>query len=288
MTDPIPPSIEIPSTEKDQRPVLERVLHPQIVALEISELWVDGGTLWQWSQSSGFPTALRKAMLTLRAGGTSHADAVPPVAAGFEAIFMTGGRIEDKELRAELSNSACAVFFGEEPLFASERGGFDLLSARGLSGWVADLGKSQLKLAAPGFRWVFPRDWTRLRMAGQVCPAEVPAQRRRVRQFIALGLQIAMAETNQRPQAVVFALPTRVADDGTPSSSSYAGMREDRTLLSDALELAGLKDSALLVLNDAELAAISALSDSRLTGFQKVLVLTLGFGIGAAMINRSR
>jgi len=64
-------------------------------------------------------------------------------------------------------------------------------------------------------------------------------------------------------------------------------MQADRTLLPDALELAGLPALPLLVLNDAELAALGARSDARLAGFRKVLVLTLGFGIGAALIHRA-
>jgi len=56
--------------------------------------------------------------------------------------------------------------------------------------------------------------------------------------------------------------------------------------LPEAMELAGLAGVPLFVLNDAELAALSALTDPRLAGFRKVLVLTLGFGIGAALIHR--
>ena len=52
-------------------------------------------------------------------------------------------------------------------------------------------------------------------------------------------------------------------------------------------KLAGLAGLSLFVLNDAELAALSARLDSRLAGFRKVLVLTLGFGIGAALIHRA-
>ena len=95
-----------------------------------------------------------------------------------------------------------------------------------------------------------------------------------------------MAEARQRPHAMVFALPALVADDGTPAGSSYAGMQGERMLLPDALRMAGLADAPLLVLHDAELAALSARLDARLTGFRKVLVLTLGFGIGAALIHR--
>jgi predicted NBD/HSP70 family sugar kinase len=119
-----------------------------------------------------------------------------------------------------------------------------------------------------------------------VSPAEAPAQRRRLREFISLKLQFAMSESGQRPGAMVFALPAKLDDNGTPHGSNYAGMAGDRALLIHGLEQAGLGSLPLFVLNDAELAALSARLDERLAAFRKVLVLTLGFGIGAALIHR--
>ncbi len=268
---------------------MERVRHPEITPLELSDVRVSGVTLWASSQTTEFPAALREVLEILHAGGGSWRlrKPIPDVLAGFEAVFLTGGRATETGLRKGVSGLPCPVIFGKESAFGGECGGFDLLRSRGLTGWVADLGKSQFKLAAPGRRWSFPREWGRLRAPGKVSPAEQPGQRRRLREFIALKLQIAMAEYGRQPHALVFALPTKVADDGAPYSSNYAGMRGDCTLLPDALAMAGLPGLPLLVLNDAELAAFSAITDERLAGFRKVLVLTLGFGIGAALIDRS-
>jgi hypothetical protein len=268
---------------------MERIRHPEIVPLELSEVWVDGVTLWKSIRGRGLSSVLCKLTDALKPRGTSMSkEPVPAAALDFEAVFLTGGQVEDKGLRAGLAELPCTVVFGEHPVFGGERGGFELLEARGLSGWVADLGQSQLKLVAPGQRWTFPRDWTRLRAAGHVSPGEMPAQRRRLREFVALRLQMAMSESARRPQALVFTLPARLADDGTPVGCSYSGMSGDRALLPDALEMAGLAGLPLFVLNDAELAALSARLDARLDGFRKVLVLTLGFGIGAALIHRNK
>jgi hypothetical protein len=206
---------------------------------------------------------------------------------GFEAVFLTGGRLEDNAMRGALSECSVPVFFGEDPVFSGERGGFELLLGRGFSGWVADLGKSQLKLSAPGWRGVFPRDWTRLHPSTEVSMLRIPAQRRRLREFMALNIQRALVEAGLPPEAMVVALPTRLDEDGTPGGSNYAGMRGDRTLLRDVMGQGDLPGLPLFVLNDAELAALGAFSDERLAGFGKVLVLTLGFGIGAALIHRS-
>jgi len=268
---------------------MERVRYLEISPLEIWDLWVDGAVLQEWRYEPDYCSALREALEILWAGGglTRSSGLVPKSVAGFDAVFLTGGGTLGHELSEELAGLPCTVVFGERPVFGGERGGFDLLRARDLSGWVADLGQTQLKLVAPGWRWTFPRDWTRLPAVG-LSSGQVVAQRRRLREFIALKLQMAMTETCQQPRSMVFALPAVLADDGTPGRSSYAGMEGDRTLLPDALKLAGLKGVPLLVLHDAELAASSALTDPRLAGVNKVLVLALGFGIGAAIIQRVR
>jgi hypothetical protein len=270
-----------------QTSLIHRIRHPDILPLEISDVRVDGATLWDWSHDPGFATVLRLALEGWHDDDRLRRwnEPAPEGVLGFDAVFLTGGRTADPLVRMELSRLPCAVLFGEEPLFAGERGGFELLRARDLPGWVADLGKSQLKLSAPGWRWNFPRDWTRLRSSCQVSPQEIPAQRRRLREFLALKFQTALVESSVRPQALVFALPSRLDDEGTPGISSYAGMQGDRTLLRDAADLAGLPGLPLFVLNDAELAALGARLDARLNGFGKVLVLTLGFGIGAALIH---
>jgi hypothetical protein len=272
-----------------QHNLMERVRHPEVLALELWDLWVDRAILWEWSYEPEYPAALRQALETIWTGqGTTRSQGpVSSPVAGFDALFLTGGGVRAEELSEELAGLPCAVVFGERPVFGCERGGFNLLDARGWPGWVADLGGSQLKLVAPERRWIFPRDWRRLPGADCRSPAEVAAQRRRLREFIALKLQMAMAECGRRPQAMVFALPAKVGDDGTPGRSNYAGMQGDVGLLPEALQMAGLADVPLLVLHDAELAALGALVDPRLAGFRKILVLALGSGIGAALIRRA-
>jgi hypothetical protein len=268
---------------------IQRVRHPEIVPLELSDLRVKGATLWEWSQEPDLPPALRQALQILHAG-LGRARRRQPVSAqiaGFEAVLLTGGRVANPAWRGQLSGLPFPVLFAEDPVHAGTRGGLDWLRTRALAGWVADLGSSQLKLAAPERQWVFPRDWTRLRPAGHVSPLQMPAQSRRLREFIAGALLSAMVESPQGPPALLFAFPARVADDGTPSTSSYAGMRNDRKLLPEVMERAGVPHIPLYVINDAELAALGALSYKPLAAFGKILVLTLGYGIGAALIDRS-
>jgi chitin deacetylase len=80
----------------------------------------------------------------------------------------------------------------------------------------------------------------------------------------------------------VVALPGELAEDGTPGASSYQGTQNHRDLLPDALQQAHLSPATIGVINDAELAAVSAslLPEAA----EKTLVLTLGFGLGAALL----
>ena len=155
-----------------------------------------------------------------------------------------------------------------------------------MSGWVLDLGQSQLKLATPDRRWTFQRDSTRLRAAGEVPACGIPAQRRRLREFLALKLKMALTESQRPPEALLFALPTRLTADGTPLGGNYAGLRGYREIISETLAMAGLTNVPAFVLNDAELAALAARSHPGLASARKILVLTLGFGIGAALVCR--
>jgi hypothetical protein len=267
--------------------LLERIQCPEIVPLEVGDFLLDGTVIRERILEWGLVAALRRAIEILHAGqgATQSNGALPGSVAKFEAVFLAGGRVQEGGLPHGLSGLPCAFVIGEEA-HAGIQGGFELLKTRGLAGWVLDLGQSHLKLATGHHFWTFPRDFNRLRSKPHVSSRELPAQRRRLREFISLKLQLALAETQQRPQAVVFALPTSLAEDGTPGTGDYAGMKHDRALLPDALAFAGLSDVPVLALNDAELAAFSARQDPRLARYRKILVLTLGFGIGAALVCR--
>lgn len=264
-----------------------RILDPEIVPFEVWDLVVDGSLWAEHFYAPDFPHALRRGIKTLRDGrGVTRSNGpVPSCVAGFEAVFLSGGRSGEQRRFAELAGIATAV--AEEGVFGGVAGGLHWLRLHGLSGWVLDLGQSQLKLATSGHRWAFQRDSTRLRAAGEVPPCGVPAQRRRLREFVALKLKMALTESQRRPDVLVCALPTRLGDDGTPLGGNYAGLRGYREMIPDALQMAGLSGVPAFILNDAELAAHGARHDPRLMPFRKILVLTLGFGIGAALVCRA-
>lgn len=280
--------VERDTVERAAGAVVERVRWPGVLPVEVGDLLVDGMEFRERVLAWGLGATVRRAIELLHAGegATRSNGPLSSSVANFDAVLLVGGRARETDLGPSLAGLKPAICFGTEGIFAGESGGFRILDQRGLSGWVLDLGQSQLKLAMPGRRMVFPRDAARLRAVGEVSSQELPAQRRRLREFMALPLRRAAAETCSWPQALVVAIPARLADDGTPETGHYAGLRGYRELIPDMLGVAGFVDVPVFVLNDAELAAVSAGADARLAEFSRILVLTLGFGIGAAVVSR--
>jgi predicted NBD/HSP70 family sugar kinase len=101
------------------------------------------------------------------------------------------------------------------------------------------------------------------------------------RSFLASDLVTFLA-TLVAPSAVVVALPCALDDRGVPGSSSYPTLEGDITLVPDALARAGLSQVPAMVLNDAELAALAVRVDH--PDGEHTLVVTLGFGVGAAVL----
>jgi putative intracellular protease/amidase len=281
------PQSELHQIPRPTRLVVQRLREPEIIPLEVGDLWVDGAVVRERIADWGFAEAVQRALQLLYegSGATWSNGALLPSVAGFEAVYLAGGLALEGFLGARLEDSRWKTFFGAGGVFASVAGGLGVLADLGLSGWVLDLGQSQLKLASAKHVWTFPRNADRLVRPEDLTCQEV--QRRRLRDFLSLKLQIALAETGSRPQALVFALPARLTDDGRPETGDYAGLRGYRELIPDVLESAGLADARAFVVNDAELAAFGARADPRLAEFRKILVLTLGFGIGAALVYRA-
>jgi hypothetical protein len=173
-------------------------------------------------------------------------------------------------------------------MFAGEEGGLAILEELECRGMVCDLGQTMFKVSWAGRRWAFARDVMVLPHSRDVPEQSIElkgAQRRALRRFIAESLRTALAEADAgTPEGVVFALPSAMDKWGQPMGSSYIGMHMDTQLVTHALELAGLPDLPHWLLNDAELAATSALFDERVIACGgKALVFTLGTAVGCAL-----
>jgi hypothetical protein len=233
-----------------------------------------------------FPTVLRDALIELRSGraATRSEGAVPGEAAQFGAVFLGGGHWCVEEFRRSQPAWPWPVILSRDGNFVGEAGGLDLLAAHSVTGLVVDLGQTGLKVSDGIRRWHFPRDWNRLPMRNEVPVDRYPDQRRELRRFLAESVGQCAAESTIRVDALVVALPARLDDTGIPEGSSYAGMAGDEALVTDALVLGDLEKSRVWLLNDAELAALSAQLHPELPKGRSTLVLTLGFGLGTALV----
>jgi|GEM_PF-4234415 len=202
-------------------------------------------------------------------------------------LWIDGGNahgIDDGFVADEL---AMPVLHGGGGMYAGEEGGLAMLEELECHGMVCDLGQTMLKVSWADRRWAFRRDLSLLPLYDGTGVHSVPekgAQRRVLRRFIGESLGTALAEADAGlPEGVVFALPSVLDKWGQPAGSSYIGMNMDTQLVTDALELAGLPDMRHWLLNDAELAATSAVFDERVIRSGKALVFTLGTAVGCAL-----
>lgn len=257
-----------------------------MIPLELWDLCVGDRILWDSMREPNFAAVLLEALHRLQAGeaSTRSDGPVPKEAREFDAVFICGGNALGEDLRRLAAGACWPIIFSDEGSFIGERGGFHLLATHQRNGLVADLGQTQLKVSAGGRRWTFPRDFSRLPMRDDLADPQAPAHRSELRSFLGEGLRCAARESPTPIEALILALPARLDDRGVPEGSSYVGMKGDQDLVTDALKIARLTDLPVWVLNDAELAAVSARLHPALSPNQRTLVLTLGFGLGAALL----
>jgi hypothetical protein len=204
-------------------------------------------------------------------------------------VWKDGGNA--KGVDDEVLSAAFEMPFlqGAGGMYAGEEGGLAMLEELECErGMVCDLGQTMFKVMWAGRRWAVARDLTVLPLYGGTGAhtiEEKGEQRRALRRFIAESLRTVLAEADAgEPEGVVFALPSAMDKWGQPAGSSYIGMSMDTQLVTDSLELAGLPDIPHWLLNDAELAATSAIFDERVIACGgKALVFTLGTAVGCAL-----
>ena len=204
-------------------------------------------------------------------------------------LWLAGGNLDGVD-DAEVSQAlGVPVLRGEGGMYAGEEGGLAMLEELDCErGIVCDLGQTMFKVSWAGRRWAFARDLAALPLYGGTGAhtiMEKGEQRCVLRRFIAGSLRAVVSEAaDGAPEGVIFALPSALDKWGQPAGSSYIGMSMDTQLVTDALELAGLPDIPHWLLNDAELAATSAIFDERVIACGgKALVFTLGTAVGCAL-----
>ncbi len=264
-----------------------RVRPHGILPLELWDLLTpDGGILWDHMRAPHFGEMLCDAVSKVWNGTaeTRSEGCVSEEVCGFHTLHLAGGGAE-AVLEAMRRGPWTWTTISSETTFAAEAGGRALLAERGLDGWVLDVGQSRFKLSGGSLRLQKARDWSRLPLRDDGLGIDIEKQRAELRLCLADFLKEMHKAVEQWPSGLVVALPSRLDDGGVPEGSSYTGMCGDADLVTDVMMMAGMPEVPAFVVNDAELAAASAHHEFDLV--KPALVLTLGFGIGGAIVRDS-
>jgi len=264
-----------------------RLQPPGILPLELWDLLMpDGSILWHHMQSPRFGEVLREVISQVWHGtaATRSEGQVSADVSGFHTLHLTGGGAP-AVLEVMRRGPWAETTISSETAFGAATGGQALLAAHDLDGWVLDVGQSGFKLCDGSVRLQRPRDWSRLPLQDDAVVIDLEDQRAEMRRCLAAFLVDMHQAAGGWPRGLVAGLPSRLDDRGVPEGSSYLGMTGDVHLIPDAMKLAGMPEASLFVLNDAELAAVSARHEFDL--IKPALVLTIGFGVGGALIHHA-
>lgn len=262
---------------------VQRARPAGVVPLELWDLELCRGILWDHMDDHALPEALVEAVERLREGTarTRSRTPIPARARELQAVWLAGGRARTIDAAALTTALGLPVWIADDPTAVAEQSARALVPAPAALA-VIDLGQSRLKIHLGAQRFEHTRPWDRLPLASGPADLDPTQARTALREWVGRALAEAAARTGVRPDAIVFALPCELPNAPIPGSSSYPGLQGDTHLVSDIVAFTGWKPTRVLVLNDAELAAVAAGLDVRTHG-TLTLVLTLGFGVGAAL-----
>jgi len=267
-----------------------------VIPLEVWDLEIGGATLFDARGEPDFAARLVEAARRLRAGEARRRAGAPLDArcSRIGALVIGGGGAAQPDLaRAlarELARAQLPSRIDPAGAFCGEAGGFALLCGAG--GLVIDAGQFALKLSWQGGRVggggeAAARGRLRIERDFSSLPANVAPRdehRERLREFLGGAIARAVDAAGFAPARVVLALPSELDDALQPGACSYPSMEGDRALVGDVLARAGLAHAPADVLNDAELAALSARAAGLAPADAVTLVLTIGWGVGGALV----
>ena len=263
---------------------VHRVSLPQITHLELWDCVLNSTTLWDCMYGPDFNDRLLEALrLVLKGQAVSQSTGVIETShLQFDSIFVSGGGISGSRAEVRLQELPVPVIIANDPVFGATPGGMQLLAENGLSGLVVDIGQSQIKVSCESASKTFKRDFGMLPVYSDELEPAKPIYRESLCSYIADS--IGSFGIPKKPEGMVLALPCALDSSGSPGSCSYPGLENHPAIINDVCARAGILTGTVFTLNDAELTAYSASCDKRLSGFNTTLVLTIGFGVGCAVL----
>jgi len=238
--------------------------HEGIVPLELSDVLIEGTTLVGRREDPTFYASLAAAVVALRNGDAvrDSGDRVPP--RPWTVVSLVGGVLDEARARDAFDAAGIMLDVVSDDAFFAASHALEALGENGAlraDAVVIDVGRSAIKAAGPGGRISRRR----------VCPAvhgDEPSAELRA----AFAAEIAAA--------LVDACP------GRPPSFVLLGMAGGGIpLVRDVLDRAACSESPAAIVNDAVLAAWALARRSPCRSPYQ-LVLTVGLGVGAALIDR--
>jgi hypothetical protein len=190
-----------------------------------------------------------------------------------EHVYLTGGGARDAASALDVPYT-----LSDDPVFGPARAGLSLSGSTRVA--CIDVGQTSLKIATRGRVRRVERDLDRAPHRDDVAPSERPRVRAATIDFLADSLREVTDATE-----VVLALPCEIDDSCGARGCTYCWSDPEPALAEELLTAGGGKPSAVFILNDAELAAVEADRDPTLPRGGVVLVLTIGFGVGAALLD---
>lgn len=246
-------------------------VHPSgVVPLELWDVVVDGVPLYRHTpQAQARATA--QTVLALRDGSACRRLGQRLPASAFSQVWVGGGGDVDAVVAALLAVGVDAVA-AHEPVAIAAVGGFALARDAGLADpLVVDVGQTSLKWFSAAARGRLTRPDLLDRAAAVDWLASA------VTSAVSASVEV---QKLWNCRGVVLALPAEINDDLAVADCSYPWDDGDRLLVPDVVRAAGLVVPTL-VLNDAELAAVSVQQQRPVL---PTLVLTVGTGVGAALV----
>jgi hypothetical protein len=253
-----------------------RLSLPRVIPIEVWDLPVAGKLLQEWRDDASFSTRIATMVIALRdAPPTAFSARARATAAAISRVHLVGGAA-DEMISAAIGKRGVPCSYSADPFAAALAG-----AALRPGALCADIGQTAIKLVHGDRAWRIERDLEQAPLRDGVPLAERSSVRRSTLAFLASVLHTSDSPHASAVSSLVLALPCELDDAGAPRSCSYCWPDPDRELVDDLRRLTG---HPIEILNDAELAALAASLDPAVPHDATTLVLTIGFGVGGALL----
>ena len=254
--------------------------HEGIVPIDLWDVQVNDEALFSARDTPWFYALLAKAVLALRSGKAVRAGGARLPAAVWDTVALVGGALDEARARDAFDAARVPLdVLAADPFFACSHAREALAEdgPRYTDAVVLDVGQSAIKGSGPAARILRPR----------AVDATVADPRDELVANVA-GV-LAEASVGVKPAFVLLALPCAVSTRNGElvlGASTYPTLGGGAALVRDILARAGCSSAEAAVVNDAVLAAW-ALARRTPSQTQARLVLSLGLGVGAALVART-